>query len=147
MKKVVSIVFILLIFFSPSYASFKDSLKQHLEKNNIEDGSTQIYLLNRCSAVYTYASAILLETDKLNSKNFIEISNNLLFKAIELMIIEEEEKKLEQAQKKAEDIRKKMFDEYIIEGKKNWEKNKSHFKGSFISEDMLICSNLVEGED
>ena len=54
---------------------------------------------------------------------------------------------MEQAQKKAEDIRKKMFDEYIIEGKKNWEKNKSHFKGSFISEDMLICSNLVEGED
>ena len=147
MKKVVSIVFILLLFFGASYASFKDSLKQHLEKNNIEDGSTQIYLLNRCSAVYTYASAILLETDKLNSKNFIEISNNLLFKAMELMIIEEEEKKLEQAQKKAEDIRKKMFDEYIIEGKKNWEKNKSHFKGSFISEDMLICSNLVEGED
>ena len=147
MKKVVSIVFILLLFFGSSYASFKDSLKQHLEKNNIEDGSTQIYLLNRCSAVYTYASAILLETDKLNSKNFIEISNNLLFKAIELMIIEEEEKKLEQAQNKAEDIRKKMFDEYIIEGKKNWEKNKSHFKGSFISEDMLICSNLVEGED
>lgn len=147
MKKVLSIVFILLLFFGSSYASFKDSLKQHLEKNNIEDGSTQIYLLNRCSAVYTYASAILLETDKLNSKNFIEISNNLLFKAIELMIIEEKEKKLEQAQKKAEDIRKKMFDEYIIEGKKNWEKNKSHFKGSFISEDMLICSNLVEGED
>ena len=147
MKKVVSIVFILLLFFGSSYASFKDSLKQHLEKNNIEDGSTQIYLLNRCSAVYTYASAILLETDKLNSKNFIEISNNLLFKAIELMIIEEKEKKLEQAQKNAEDIRKKMFDEYIIEGKKNWEKNKSHFKGSFISEDMLICSNLVEGED
>ena len=147
MKKVLSIVFILLLFFGSSYASFKDSLKQHLEKNNIEDGSTQIYLLNRCSAVYTYASAILLETDKLNSKNFIEISNNLLFKAIELMIIEEEEKKLEQAQNKAEDIRKKMFDEYIIEGKKNWEKNKSHFKGSFISEDMLICSNLVEGED
>ena len=63
------------------------------------------------------------------------------------MIIEEEEKKLEQAQNKAEDIRKNMFDEYIIEGKKNWEKNKSHFIGSFISEDMLICSNLVEGED
>ena len=147
MKKVVSIVLIILFFFSSSYASFKVSLKQYLEKNNIEDGPTQIYLLNRCSAVYTYASAILLETDKLNSKNFIEISNNLLFKAIELMIIEEEEKKLEQAQNKAEDIRKKMFDEYIIEGKKNWEKNKSHFKGSFISEDMLICSNLVEGED
>ena len=147
MKKIVSIVFIILFFFSSSYASFKVSLKQYLEKNNIEDGPTQIYLLNRCSAVYTYASAILLETDKLNSKNFIEISNNLLFKAIELMIIEKEEKKLQQAQKKAEDIRKKMFDEYIIEGKKNWEKNKSHFKGSFISEDMLICSNLVEGED
>ena len=35
MKKVVSIVFILLLFFGSSYASFKDSLKQYLEKNNI----------------------------------------------------------------------------------------------------------------
>ena len=147
MKKKIFLGIILLFFFGPTYANFKISLKQYLEKNSIENGSTQIYLLNRCSAVYTYASAILLETDKLNSKNFIEISNNLLFKAMELMIIEEEEKKLEQAQKKAEDIRKKMFDEYIIEGKKNWEKNKSHFKGSFISDDMMICSNLVEGED
>ena len=46
------------------------------------------------------------------------------------MIIEEKEKKLEQAQKKAEDIRKKMFDEYIIEINKI---QKLSGKGNLIS--------------
>jgi len=114
-----------------------------LDKNNIEKGETQIYLLNRCSAVYAYASGIILKSDAVSSKNFIEISNNLLFKSVELMVIEEK-KKLEDAQKKAEEIRKELFNDYIADGKKNWEKNKSHFKGSYIANDMTICSKLTE---
>ena len=55
-----------------------------------------------------------------------------------------EEKKLEEAQKKAEETRKELFNNYIVEGKKNWEKNKSHFKGSYIANDMIICSKLTE---
>tara|TARA_B100000945_G_scaffold121156_1_gene96310 strand:- start:584 stop:1024 length:441 start_codon:yes stop_codon:yes gene_type:complete len=121
------------------------SLKDYLDKNNIEDGSTQIYLLSRCSAVYAYASGIVLKSDAVSSKNFIEISNNLLFKSVELMVIEEE-KKLEEAQKKAENERKKLFNNYITDGKKNWEKNQSHFKGSYISNDMTICSKLIEDQ-
>ena len=61
------------------------------------------------------------------------------------MVIEEE-KKLEEAQKKAENERKKLFNNYITDGKKNWEKNKSHFKGSYISNDMTICSKLIEDQ-
>ena len=118
-------------------------LKEYLEKKGIEKGATQVYLLNRCSAVYAYASAIVLKTDVLTSKGFIEKANNLLFKSVELMVIEEE-KKLEEAQKKAEGKRKELFNKYIIDGKKNWQKNKSHFKGSYISEDMSICSKLIE---
>ena len=117
MKKIIFLVSIFLFFFNLSFANFKVSLKEYLDNKSIDEASAQIYLLNRCSAVYTYASAILLETDKLNSKNFIEISNNLLFKSIELMIIDEQ-KKLETAQEDAEKIRKEMFDEYIAEGKK-----------------------------
>ena len=63
------------------------SLKDYLEKKNIEDGKTQIYLLNRCSAIYAYASGIILKTDAVSSKNFIEISNNLLFKSVELTLL------------------------------------------------------------
>ena len=122
-----------------SNASFKD----YLDKKNLENATTQIYLLNRCSAIYAYASGIILKTDAVSSKNFIEISNSLLFKSVELMIIDEE-KKLEEAQKKAEENRKELFNNYITDGKKNWEKNKSHFKGSYISEDMAICSKLTE---
>ena len=119
------------------------SIKDYLEKNNIEKSSTQIYLLNRCSAIYAYASGIVLKSDAVSSKNFIEISNNLLFKSVELMVIDEN-KKLEEAQKEAEENRKELFTKYIADGKKNWEKNKSHFKGSYISEDMAICSKLTE---
>ena len=118
-------------------------LKEYLEKKDIEKGATQVYLLNKCSAVYAYASAIILKTDVLTSKGFIEKANNLLFKSVELMVIEEE-KKLEEAQKKAEEKRKEFFNKYIIDGKKNWKKNKSHFRGSYISEDMSICSKLIE---
>ena len=62
---------------------------------------------------------------------------------VELKVIEEE-KKLEDAQKEAEKKRKELFSNYIADGKKNWEKNKSHFKGSYIAEDMAICSKLTE---
>ena len=119
------------------------SLKEYLNGKDLEKGLTQIYLLERCGAVYAYASGIVLKSDAVSSKNFIEISNNLLFKAVELKVIEEE-KKLEQAQDEAEKNRKELFSNYIADGKKNWEKNKSHFKGSYIAEDMAICSKLTE---
>ena len=143
--KFIVIIFFLLLLPSLVKADSNISLKDYLDKNNIEDGSTQIYLLSRCSAVYAYASGIILKSDAVSSKNFIEISNNLLFKSVELMVIEEE-KKLEEAQKKAENERKKLFNNYIIDGKKNWEKNQSHFKGSYISNDMTICSKLIEDQ-
>ena len=142
MKKIIFLVTSLFII-SFAKADTNISLKNYLDAKSIEDGKTQIYLLNRCSAVYAYASGVILKTDAVSSKNFIEISNNLLFKSVELTIIEEE-KKLEEVQKKAEEIRKELFNNYIADGKKNWEKNKSHFKGSYIANDMTICSKLTE---
>ena len=124
-------------------AELNISLKEYLSEKDLEKGLTQIYLLKRCSAVYAYASGIVLKSDAVSSKNFIEISNNLLFKAVELKVIEEE-KKLEKAQEETEKNRKELFSNYIADGKKNWEKNKSHFKGSYIAEDMAICSKLTE---
>ena len=145
MKKIKYLILITNILFCNNLLKAETdlSLQSYLDKNDIEKGETQIYLLNRCSAVYAYASGIILKTDAVSSKNFIEISNNLLFKSVELSVIEKEEK-LEDAQKKAEEIRKELFNNYIADGKKNWEKNKSHFKGSYISEDMAICSKLTE---
>ena len=147
MKKTIFLTAIL--FFVSSFtftlasANSNASLKDYLDKKDLENATTQIYLLNRCSAIYAYASGIILKTDAVSSKNFIEISNSLLFKSVELMVIDEE-KKLEEAQKKAEENRKQLFNNYITDGKKNWEENKSHFKGSYISGDMAICSKLTE---
>ena len=144
MRKIISIFFAGVFLLTENvYANFNFTLKEYLDKNDLEDGSTQIYLLKRCSAVYAYASGIVLKSDAVSSKNFIEISNNLLFKAVELKVIDEK-KKLEDAQEEAEQSRKELFNIYITDGKKNWEKNKSHFKGSYISDDMAICSKLTE---
>ena len=144
MRKIISIFFVGVLLLSENvYANFNFTLKDYLDKNDLENGSTQIYLLKRCSAVYAYASGVILKSDALSSKNFIEISNNLLFKAVELKVIDEK-KKLEDAQEEAEQSRKELFNIYISDGKKNWEKNKSHFKGSYISDDMAICSKLTE---
>ena len=145
MKKIIFLITILFLVssFTLARANSNNSLKDYLEEKDLENATTQIYLLNRCSAIYAYASGIILKTDAVTSKNFIEISNSLLFKSVELMVIDEE-KKLEEAQKKAEENRKELFNNYITDGKKNWENNKSHFKGSYISEDMAICSNLTE---
>ena len=143
--KLTIIVFFILNFTTFVKADLNISLKKYLDGKDIEKGSTQIYLLKRCSSVYAYASGVILKLDAVNSKNFIEISNNLLFKSVELMVIDEN-KKLEEAQTEAEKNRRELFNNYITDGKKNWEKNKSHFKGSYISEDMIICSKLVEDQ-
>ncbi len=145
MKKIELTLIITFILFlmNSANADLNMSLKNYLDGKDLEKGSTQIYLLKRCSSVYAYASGIVLKSDAVSSKNFMEISNNLLFKAVELKVIEKE-KKLEDAQKEAEKNRKELFSNYIADGKKNWEKNKSHFKGSYIAEDMVICSKLTE---
>lgn len=134
-----------LIFSNILKADINVPIKNFLKKNNIEKSTTQIYLLNRCSAIYTYASAIILKKDPINSKKFIDIANSLLFKSVELRIIDDEEK-LENARNKAENEREKLFKNYIEDGKKNWDLNKSYFKGSYISEDMSICEKLISNK-
>ena len=145
MKKIKLVIIIVFTSILSNFAKAdqNESLKNYLDGKDLEKGSTQIYLLKRCSSVYAYASGIVLKSDAVSSKNFIEISNNLLFKSVELMVIEEN-KKLEEAQEEAENNRKELFGNYIADGKKNWEKNKSHFKGSYISDDMVICSKLIK---
>ena len=145
MKKIKLVIIIVFTSILTNFAKAdqNESLKNYLDGKDLEKGSTQIYLLKRCSSVYAYASGIVLKSDAVSSKNFIEISNNLLFKSVELMVIEEN-KKLEEAQEEAENNRKELFNNYIADGKKNWEKNKSHFKGSYISDDMAICSKLIK---
>ena len=142
-KNLILIIISMLFLANLAKADLNISLKDYLEGKDLDKGSTQIYLLKRCSAVYAYASGIVLKSDAISSKNFIEISNNLLFKSVELMVIEEN-KKLEEAQTESETNRKELFSNYIADGKKNWEKNKSHFKGSYISGDIAICSKLTK---
>ena len=112
---------------------------------DIDEPENQVFLLQRCSAIYTFVSAVLLEKDVTNSKIFIDIANNLLFKSTELLVIDFNHK-FENAEKISAARRKEYFEIYVEDGKKNWAGNNSYFKGSYISEDMLVCSKLIEDQ-
>ena len=73
MKKLKLLFILLNLFFFNSFVNAESnySLQNYLDKNNIEKGETQIYLLNRCSYVYAYASGIILKSDEVSSKNFM----------------------------------------------------------------------------
>ena len=147
MNKIKFIVFIIFlsVYGNVIKAENNIAIKKYLNKKNIEKATTQIYLLNRCSAVYAYASAVILKSDTKNSKKCIDVANSLLFKSVELRIIDSEEK-FEDAKKKAEKERKNLFKKYVEDGEKNWKKNKSYFKGSYITEDMTFCEKLIDSK-
>ena len=75
--KIFTFVIITFFYTKTIQANSNLPLKNYLDLNDLEKGSTQIYLLKRCSAVYAYASGVILKSDAISSKNFIEISNNL----------------------------------------------------------------------
>ena len=79
MKKINFFVYTIsfLIFVNILKADINVPIKNFLKKNDIEKSTTQIYLLNRCSAIYTYASAIILKKDPINSKKFIDICSSI----------------------------------------------------------------------
>ena len=75
MKKIKLFLTIIITFFLANFAKTEvnNSLKEYLNGKDLEKGLNQIYLLERCSAVYAYASGIVLKSDAVSSKNFIEI--------------------------------------------------------------------------
>ncbi|MDC0375940.1 hypothetical protein OAM54_02360 [Pelagibacteraceae bacterium] len=143
MKKYFFLFLFFFLNFNFSKAYSQEPLSEYLSKNDIDKIDVQIQMLHRCSAVYAYASFILKDKDLINSKNFIEKSNKILFKANDLSI-ELRKSKLEDEQKKAEKIRNELLEKYVQSGKENWEKNKSHYKNSYIEIDMGICGKLTQ---
>ena len=143
MKKYFFLFLFFFLNFNFSKAYSQEPLSEYLSKNDIDKIDIQIQMLHRCSAVYAYASLILKDKDLINSKNFIEKSNKILFKANDLSV-ELSKSKLEDEQKKAEKIRNELLEKYVQSGKENWEKNKSHYKNSYIEIDMGICGKLTQ---
>jgi len=143
MKKYFFLFLFFFLNFNFSKAYSQEPLFEYLSKNDIDKIDVQIQMLHRCSAVYAYASFILKDKDLINSKNFIEKSNKILFKANDLSV-ELRKSKLEDEQKKAEKIRNELLEKYVQSGKENWEKNKSHYKNSYIEIDMGICGKLTQ---
>ena len=143
MKKYFFLFLFFFLNFNFSKAYSQEPLSEYLSKNDVDKIDVQIQMLHRCSAVYAYASFILKDKDLINSKNFIEKSNKILFKANDLSV-ELRKSKLEDEQKKAEKIRNELLEKYVQSGKENWEKNKSHYKNSYIEIDMGICGKLTQ---
>ena len=68
MKKITLFITCILFFANFAKADLNISLKKYLDGKDLEKGSTQIYLLKRCSSIYAYASGIVLKSDAVSSK-------------------------------------------------------------------------------
>ena len=60
-KNLILIIMSMLFLANLAKADLNISLKGYLEEKDLDQGSTQIFLLKRCSAVYAYASGIVLK--------------------------------------------------------------------------------------
>ena len=72
--KLTIIVFFILCFSNFVKADLNISLIEYLDGKDIEKGSTQIYLLKRCSSVYAYASGVILKSDAVTSVSYTHLT-------------------------------------------------------------------------
>ena len=125
-----------------TFSSSLEPLKIYLKKNtNYQDINRSIYILKRCVSLNTFLSNQDLKGyDKKISIRYEKTENYFLLRLLEkVKNITENKKNFQESLQ--EDILKisKLYQE---DGLKNFSKNKSYFKKSYIFEDLKICSKI-----
>jgi len=134
-------VFLLIIIFLFSLPASTVELKplsNVLEKRNLEDPTTMLYLLQRCSGLYATGWDHIIDqnpeaAEKLlySSKKFI-VHATKFFKGAENFTQNELLKEMHAASEKFQKFYTDLFTE-------NWYENGSYFEGTWIEEDLEMC--------
>jgi|LakMenE18May11ns_1017448.scaffolds.fasta_scaffold9296137_1 hypothetical protein len=142
MKK---IFFLIFFFFSTnSYAyNFKESIESYKKKNT--GTVSDIYVFNRCSAVFAWWGGMLSNEPKtqIEANMYKKISENMLIRAT---VIHKNYFKNSYDTSKEENNKRfrTLVTYYFEDGKENFLKKGEHFTGN-IRDDVIFCS-LLEKE-
>lgn len=130
------------VFSTKTFSNNLTPLTIYLKENkNYQDINRSIYILKRCVSLNVFMSNQDLKGyDKKISIRFEKTDNYFLLRLFEKTgKITENKKNFEESLQK--DIIK-ISNLYKKDGLKNFSKNKSYFKKSYIFEDLKICSKI-----
>ena len=136
-----SIIFIFILT-SKSYSENMIPLKTYLKNNkNFKDLTRTIYLLKRCTSLHYFLSNN--EFSKKDNNVRIRYEKDYNFFSIKLYkILNVENSDFTKLNKKVDDEIMRFSKIYSIDGRENLSKTGSHFKKSYILDDLKICSKI-----
>ena len=136
-----SIIFIFILT-SKSYSENMIPLKTYLKNNkNFKDLTRTIYLLKRCTSLHYFLSNN--EFSKKDNNVRIRYEKDYNFFSMKLYkILNVENSDFTKLNKKVDDQIMRFSKIYSIDGRENLSKTGSHFKKSYILDDLKICSKI-----
>ena len=142
MKVLIFFSIFILILIPKSYSENMIPLKTYLKNNtNFKDLGRTIYLLKRCTSLHYFLSNN--EFTKKDNNVRIRYEKDYNFFSVKLYkILNIENSNFTKLNKKVDDEIIKFSKIYSNDGRKNLSKTGSHFKKSYILEDLKICSKI-----
>tara|TARA_B100001939_G_C16618164_1_gene478051 strand:+ start:165 stop:596 length:432 start_codon:yes stop_codon:yes gene_type:complete len=136
-----SIIFIFILT-SKSYSENMIPLKTYLKNNkNFKDLTRTLYLLKRCTSLHYFLSNN--EFSKKDNNVRIRYEKDYNFFSMKLYkILNVENSDFTKLNKKVDDQIMRFSKIYSIDGRENLSKTGSHFKKSYILDDLKICSKI-----
>ena len=137
-----SIIFIFILT-SKSYSENMIPLKTYLKNNkNFKDLTRTLYLLKRCTSLHYFLSNN--EFSKKDNNVRIRYEKDYNFFSIKLYkILNVENSDFTKLNKKVDDEIMRFSKIYSIDGRENLSKTGSHFKKSYILDDLKICTKIL----
>ena len=146
MKKLFLYVFLVLMICNVAKALSLMPLREVVEKNanSNTDPAFQVYVFNRCAGVYSYSASIFLKANKKDMvMQFNEFSSKFATMA-GVVLVTKLNYSQDDALKKVKESLKEMGSLYAEDGKENYLKTGSHLEGSYILDDVKVCSLILK---
>ena len=146
MKKLFLYVFLVLMICNVAKALSLMPLREVIEKNanSNTDPAFQVYVFNRCAGAYKYSASIFLKANKKDMvMQFNEFSSKFATMA-GVVLVTKLNYSQDDALKKVKESLKEMGSLYAEDGKENYLKTGSHLEGSYILDDVKVCSLILK---
>ena len=123
--------------------SFKP-LSEYVQDHDIlNDNAAMTYALQRCSAAYNTAQALIYEQDKETSDTHFETSIILGNLAV-MLHAEIKNMDMAKAEKEVADLIKAKVNIYMNDAKANYIKTGSYMMDTYMEDDLMFCKKLSE---
>ena len=144
MRNLLAFVLLSLLLGGNAMSANLKPLKQYVEdnKNSMNDPTVLSYLLTRCGAFYTFASAITYEKNRELADTLQKDSVKLLSLNARLMMTKFD-RTAEEAFKSTDDVHKRMSKLYKEDGQEFFAKTGEYLSGTPLKGDLDICSELL----